>query len=104
LSLVQPGSKAQLSVRPGFDASNQANAQAVGADPAAAAAPAKEAEKGPDGKPIPPPQTFWQKYWIYIVPLGIWTILQAVMAPAESAAGGPGAQAGGAAPQARAAH
>jgi len=102
ISFGKPGSKAQLSVRPGFDASSQANAQAVGAEPSAApAAAAKEAEKGPDGKPIPPPQTFWQKYWIYIVPMGIYVILQAVMAPAEAPAGAGGA--GGGAPQSRAA-
>jgi len=82
ISFGKPGTKAQMNVRPGFDAAGQANAQAVGSDAAPAAAPV-EAEKGPDGKPVPPPQTFWQKYWMYIVPLGIYVVLQAVVAPPE---------------------
>ena len=84
VSFGRPGEKAKLHVRPGFDASAQAAAQAVGSEappPAAAAT----VERNADGTPVPPPQTFWQKYWIYIVPLGIFMVIQAVMAPPESA-------------------
>jgi len=63
ISFGKPGEKAKTHVRPGFDAASQANAQAVGSEPAPAAAQAEQAERGPDGKPLPPPQTFWQKYW-----------------------------------------
>jgi hypothetical protein len=105
ISFGKPGAKAQVHVRPDFDAAAQAHAQAMGSDAAPAAAattPAAQSEKGPDGKPLPPPQTFWQKYWIYIVPVGIWILLQAVMAPPEQQGqGGSGGGGGGAAPAAR---
>jgi len=145
ISFGKPGEKAKTNVRPGFDAASQANAQAVGSEPVPAAAQPEQVERGADGKPLPPPQTFWQKYWcvgderwatrcaltpacvhtrqsngrsrrcvsassdlsccelavslsrIYIVPVGIFMLVQAVVAPPEPA----GPSAGGAAPRAQ---
>jgi hypothetical protein len=80
VSFGRPGEKAKMHVRPGFDASSQAAAQAVGSDaPPPAAAP----EKNADGSTPPPPQSFFQRYWIYLVPLGIFMVIQAVVAPPE---------------------
>jgi hypothetical protein len=89
VSFGRPGEKAKLHVRPGFDAGAQAAAQAVGSEappPAAAAS----VERNADGTPVPPPQSFWQKYWIYIVPLAIFMVIQAVMSPAEGPPAGAG--------------
>ena len=63
ISFGKPGEKAKTNIRPGFDAASQANAQAVGSEPVPAAAQPEQVERGADGKPLPPPQTFWQKYW-----------------------------------------
>ena len=149
ISFGKPGEKAKTNIRPGFDAASQANAQAVGSEPVLAAAQPEQVERGADGKPLPPPQTFWHKYWcvgderwticcattlacartrqsdrlltalllhdlplwalsfcelvavslsrIYIVPVGIFMLVQAVVAPPEPA----GPSAGGAAPRAQ---
>ena len=56
----------------------------------------KEPEKGPDGKPLPPPEepkTFWQRYWLYIVMGGVYLLLGGGGAPQEG--GAPGGQAAG---------
>lgn len=37
-------------------------------------------------------QTFWQKYWMYIVPFGVFVLVQLVMAPPEAKAGAPAAR------------
>lgn len=65
VSFGRPGEKAKLHVRPGFDASAQAAAQAVGSETPTPAATAN-VERNADGTPVPPPQSFWQKYWIYM--------------------------------------
>ena len=63
VSFGRPGEKAKTHIRPGFDAAAQAGAQAVGAE----APPPTQTERNADGSPAQPPQSFWQKYWIYIV-------------------------------------
>lgn len=99
VSFGRPGEKAKLHVRPGFDAASQAAAQAVGSEvPVASATPSPQAapERAADGSIVAPvaPKSFWEKYWLYILPVGVFVVLQAVLAPPEQ--GGAPAAGGGA--------
>lgn len=81
VSFGRPGEKAKTHIRPGFDAAAQSAAQAVGAE--APPPQPTQPERAADGSIVQPPQTFWQKYWIYIVGVGAFMIVQAIVAPPE---------------------
>lgn len=79
-------------VQRNIDVNAAAQASAPGADPVATPPPSSSDTNDPsapgnDGKKEVP-QTFWQKYWIYIVPIGIFMLLQSFVAPPQQ--GGQG--------------
>jgi len=110
VSFGRPGEKAKMNVRHGlFDPLAPG---AAGAAAAAGQQPSQSAdattqggqggEGGQDANQQQPQQSFFSKYWMYIVPLGIFMLMQGAMAPPESEGGGGGRGGGAGAARARA--